>query len=67
MNKTLAFELCCIALLLALGILLLGNGLPGWGLIGVAALLAVGSGGLRLLNARGAADAPRLQTGLNAS
>ncbi|RRJ84721.1 hypothetical protein [Aestuariirhabdus litorea] len=52
MDKTLAFEITCIFLLLALGTGLLTQGLPGWGLVSVSALLALGSSGLRLLNGR---------------
>ncbi|HEY5717984.1 MAG TPA: hypothetical protein VIS52_05765 [Motiliproteus sp.] len=64
MNKTLAFELGSISLLLASGSALLANGLPGAGLIGVAALLATGSAALRLLDARRSAPPQQVEAGL---
>lgn len=48
-DNSLYFELFSIALLLCLGSLLLSVGLPGWGLIAIAALLTVLSFSLRTL------------------
>lgn len=52
MDKTLLFEIFSISFLLLLGIGLQVNGLPGWGVISVAAILVVSSTALRLINAR---------------
>lgn len=46
-NKSLYFELFAIALLLVTGATLLMSGLPGWGLITIAAILSALSFGLR--------------------
>lgn len=52
MSKTLYFELLSIALILMAGIVLIMNGLPGWGMIYVAVILTLCSLGLRYLNSR---------------
>lgn len=46
-DSTLLFELFSILLLLGLGTALLAVNLPGWGLISIAALLALTSYGFR--------------------
>ena len=51
-DKSLCFELVSVIFLIIAGSALLLNGLPGWGLISSAGLLAAISFGLRQINNR---------------